>query len=110
MALNLRIFSVNLGSYLYVTNLFNLKRYRGVIDTEWYHQFTNLIKTYDKNDDGKITMADGEENYFEYMGNVDLDHDGKIDENKLKPEQGPYLNPVIYLDHRRMQIGFTVSF
>ena len=101
---------VNLGSYLYVTNLFNLKRYRGVIDTEWYHQFTNLIKTYDKNDDGKITMADGEENYFEYMGNVDLDHDGKIDENKLKPEQGPYLNPVIYQDQRRMQIGFTVSF
>ena len=44
------------------------------------------------------------------MENVDLDHDGKVDENKLYPEQGPYLNLVIYQDQRRLQIGFTVSF
>ena len=105
-----QVFGTDLGAYIYINNLFNLKRYRSVVDTEWYYQFQSLIDTYDKNDDGEVTMADGQDNYFEYMGNVDLDHDGKVDENKLYPEQGPYLNPVIYQDQRRLQVGFTVSF
>jgi len=105
-----QVAGTNIGAYMYVTNLFNFKRYRGVVDTEWYHQFRSLIDTYDENNDGEVTMEDGQDNYFGYMGNVDLDHDGKVDENKLYPEQGPYLNPVIYQDQRRVQIGLTVSF
>ena len=105
-----KIAGTNLGTYLYVTNLFDMKRFRGVADREWYHQFKGLVDTYDENGDGKVTLADGQDKYFEYMGNVDLDHDGKIDKNKLNPEQGAHLNPTVYQDQRRMQVGFTVSF
>lgn len=102
--------NTNLGAYLYVTNLFNLRRYRGVADTEWYHNFKTLIETYDTNDDGEVTLEDGQETYFEYMGNVDLDKDGFGDDNKLYPEQGSDSNPVYYQDQRRIQVGLTVSF
>ena len=44
------------------------------------------------------------------MSQVDLDHDGLVDKNKLNPERGAYLHPAIYQDVRRFRLGVTVSF
>ncbi|MAE42141.1 hypothetical protein CMO93_00085 [Candidatus Woesearchaeota archaeon] len=96
--------------FLYITNLFNLQRFRNVDDTDWYHQYTKLKNLYDSNNDGKVTTADGQENFFAYMSNVDLDHDGFVDENKLNPERGAYLHPGWYQDVRRFRIGISLSF
>ena len=95
---------------LYITNLFNLQRYRYVNDTNWYHQYIKLVEQYDTNDDGKVTSADGQENFFAYMSNVDLDQDGYTDKNKLYPERGAYLQPGVYQDLRRFRIGVSISF
>ena len=43
------------------------------------------------------------------MSNVDLDHDGKVDDNKLNPERGPYMHPAVYQEERRFRIGITIG-
>ena len=41
---------------------------------------------------------------------VDLNQDGKADYNKLHPEMGSDLNPAVYADSRRFQIGMSFGF
>ncbi len=116
MTSNMRMsYKIKLGKYygsifMYVTNLLNLRRFNDVDDLNWYHQYQQLVEQFDNNGDGEITMDDGQDNYFGYMSNVDLDHDGKVDANKKYPERGPYLHPAIYQDKRRFQIGITIGF
>ena len=110
MSYSFNVSNIKGSVFLYVTNLFNLQRFRVVNDTNWYFQYSKLINQYDSNDDGKVTSADGQENFFAYMSNVDLDHDGFVDKNKLNPERGAYLHPAIYQDVRRFRLGVTVSF
>ncbi len=116
MTSNMRLsYKIKLGKYngnlfMYITNLFNLQRFRQVNDLNWYHQYRQLVTQFDSNGDGEVTASDGQENFFGYMSNVDLDHDGKIDANKLNPERGPYMHPAIYQEKRRFQIGFTIGF
>ena len=96
--------------FLYITNLFNLQRFRQVNDLNWYHQFQQLVSQFDSNGDGKVSASDGQENFFEYMSNVDLDHDGKADANKINPERGPYMHPAVHQEERRFRIGITLGF
>ncbi|MBC8479047.1 MAG: TonB-dependent receptor, partial [FCB group bacterium] len=86
--------------YMIVTNLFDRKNIRGVADEEWYHTFRTINERYE---DGKIT-------YFEYMNQVDLNKDGKVDKNKKYPEMGSDLDPSVYSDGRRFRIGVTFEF
>lgn len=110
MSYKFSVSNINGSIFLYITNLFNLQRYRYVNDTNWYHQYIKLVEQYDTNDDGKVTSADGQENFFAYMSNVDLDQDGYTDKNKLYPERGAYLQPGVYQDLRRFRIGVSISF
>lgn len=116
MTSNMRLsYNLKLGKYkgnlfIYVTNLFNLQRFRQVNDLNWYYQYKQLVSQFDTNGDGEVTTGDGQENFFGYMSNVDLDHDGKIDDNKLNPERGPYMHPAIYQEKRHFRIGITIGF
>ena len=115
MTSNMRVsYKFKLGKYdanlfMYITNLFDLQRFRQVNDINWYHQYQQLVSRFDSNGDGKVTNSDGQENFFEYMSNVDLDHDGKVDDNKLNPERGPYMHPAVYQEERRFRIGITIG-
>ena len=44
------------------------------------------------------------------MSNVDLDHDGEVDDNKQNPERGPYMHPAVYQEKRHFRIGITIGF
>ena len=116
MTSNMRVsYKLKLGKYnanlfLYITNLFDLQRFRQVNDLNWYHQYQQLLSQFDSNGDGEVTNSDGQENFFAYMSNVDLDHDGKVDDNKLYPERGPYMHPAVYQEGRRFRIGITIGF
>ncbi|HIB30037.1 MAG TPA: hypothetical protein EYO24_05930 [Candidatus Marinimicrobia bacterium] len=116
MTSNMRLsYKIKLGKFsgnlfMYITNLFDLQRFRQVNDLNWYHQYQQLMSQFDSNGDGEVTSGDGEENFFGYMSNVDLDHDGKIDANKLNPERGPYMHPAVYQEKRRFRIGITIGF
>ena len=116
MTSNMRVsYKLKLGKYnanlfLYITNLFDLQRFRQVNDINWYHQYQQLLSQFDSNGDGEVTNSDGQENFFAYMSNVDLDHDGKVDDNKLYPERGPYMHPAVYQEARRFRIGITIGF
>jgi outer membrane receptor protein involved in Fe transport len=116
MTSNMRVsYKLKLGKYnanlfLYITNLFDLQRFRQVNDLNWYHQYQQLLSQFDSNGDGEVTNSDGQENFFAYMSNVDLDHDGKVDDNKLYPERGPYMHPAVYQEARRFRIGITIGF
>ena len=116
MTSNMRVsYKLKLGKYnanlfLYITNLFDLQRFRQVNDLNWYHQYQQLLSQFDSNGDGEVTNSDGQENFFAYMSNVDLDHDGKVDDNKLYPERGPYMHPAVYQEGRHFRIGITIGF
>ncbi len=86
--------------YMIVSNLFDRKNLRRVSDTEWYYTFKTINDQYNN---GEIT-------YFEYMNQVDLNHDGKVDRNKKYPEMGSDLDPSVYADGRRFKIGVTLEF
>ena len=96
--------------FLYITNLFNLQRFKQVNDLNWYHQYQQLVSQFDDNGDGEVTVSDGQENFFGYMSNVDLDHDGEVDDNKQNPERGPYMHPAVYQEKRHFRIGITIGF
>ena len=90
----------NTQVFMMVTNLFNSKNFTGVADVEWYHTYRTINEKYDK---GEFTEE-------EYLDLVDLDQDGKADYNKLHPEMGSDLNPAVYADGRRFQIGLSFGF
>ncbi len=83
--------------FVSVSNLFDRENIRGVADTEWYHTYTMMQEAYD----------DGDMHYFDYMSQMDLDRDGKVDLNKKNPEMGSDLDPSVYADSRRFRIGVS---
>ncbi|MQY72090.1 MAG: TonB-dependent receptor, partial [Dehalococcoidia bacterium] len=97
MSYGFSIGKMRASMFFLVNNLFNKRDVRRLPDVQWYHTYKTLAEDYES---GKIT-------YNEYMTQVDLNHDGKIDQNKNYPERGAYLNPVVYSDIRRVQIGLS---
>ena len=114
MTSNMRVsYKFKLGTFngdlfMYITNLFNLQRFRGVNDVNWYHLQQQYLSQFDSNGDGEVTTAD--ENFFGYMSLVDLDHDGETDANKQNPERGIDMNPSVYQEKRRFRIGISIGF
>ena len=90
----------NAQLFMLVTNLFDAKNFTGVADVEWYHTYRTLAEAHDA---GDLTDA-------EYLAQTDSDNDGKTDYNKLYPEMGSDLNPAVYGDSRRFQIGISLGF
>ncbi len=90
----------NAQVFMLVTNLFNKKNINNVADTEWYHTYRTLKEAYDA---GDLT-------YDEYLAQTDSDNDGEVDYNKSHPEMGSDLNPIVYGDVRRYQIGISFGF
>ena len=114
MTSNMRVsYKFKLGTFngdlfMYITNLFNLQRFRGVNDVNWYHLQQQYLSQFDSNGDGEVTTED--ENFFGYMSLVDLDHDGETDVNKQNPERGIDMNPSVYQEKRRFRIGISIGF
>ena len=114
MTSNMRVsYKFKLGTFngdlfMYITNLFNLQRFRGVNDVNWYHLQQQYLSQFDSNGDGEVTTAD--ENFFGYMSLVDLDHDGERDVNKENPERGIDMNPSVYQEKRRFRLGISIGF
>lgn len=90
----------NTQVFMMVTNLFNSKNFTGVADVEWYHTYRTINEKYE---DGGFTEE-------EYLALVDGDQDGEADYNKLHPEMGSDLNPAVYADGRRFQVGVSFGF
>lgn len=90
----------NAQVFLLITNLFDKRNINTVADTEWYHTYRMLAEAYDA---GDLT-------FDEYLAQTDSDNDGKVDYNKSHPEMGSDLNPVVYGDTRRYQIGISFGF
>lgn len=88
--------------FMLVTNLFNRTNIMGVAnnDYEWYDTYRTINDQY-KN--GNLTEA-------EYLAQVDSDNNGIADYNKTHPEMGAELDPSVYGDKRRFQIGVSLSF
>ena len=116
MTSNMRVsYKFKLGKFngdffMYITNLFNLQRFRGVNDVNWYHLQQQYLSQFDSNGDGEVNADDGQENFFGYMSLVDLDHDGETDANKLNSERGMDMNPSVYQEERRFRIGISIGF
>ncbi len=90
----------NAQVFILVTNLFNRVNINSVADTEWYHNYRTLADLHDAGD-----LSDEE-----YLAQTDSDNDGKVDYNKSHPEMGSDLNPIVYGDIRRYQIGISFGF
>ncbi|MCF7797893.1 MAG: TonB-dependent receptor [Lentisphaeria bacterium] len=86
--------------FMLVTNLFNRTNILGVSDIEWYDAYKTINERYEN---GELTEA-------EYLDQVDSDNDGKADYNKTHPEMGSDLDPSVYGDKRRFQIGISLAF
>jgi len=110
LSYKLKLGKFNGNLFMYITNLFNLQRFRQVNDVNWYHLQQQYISQFDSNGDGEVTAGDGQENFFGYMSLVDLDHDGKVDANKQNPERGMYMHPAVHQEKRRFKIGITIGF
>ncbi len=114
MTSNMRVsYKLKLGKFngdlfMHITNLFNLQRFRGVNDVNWYHLQQQYLSQFDSNGDGEVTTAD--ENFFGYMSLVDLDHDGETDANKQNPERGINMNPSVYQEKRHFRLGISIGF
>ena len=114
MTSNMRVsYKFKLGKFngdlfMYITNLFNLQRFRHVNNVNWYHLQQQYLSQFDSNGDGEVTTED--ENFFGYMALVDLDHDGETDANKLNSERGMDMNPSVYQEKRRFRIGISIGF
>ncbi len=111
MTYTFKVGQVNSSAYILVTNLFDRRnllraghslpsRTSRLSDVQWYHTYKTLA---DKYEAGEIDLNT-------YMTQVDLNHDGKVDQNKLYPERGAYLNPAVYADVRRIKMGLYFSF
>lgn len=90
----------NAQVFMMITNVFDAQNFNGVADVEWYHTYRMLAEAHDA---GDLTDA-------EYLAQTDSDNDGETDYNKSHPEMGSDLNPAIYADSRRFQIGFSLGF
>lgn len=89
----------NAQIFMLISNLFDRTNINGVADVEWYHTYRTLAETYEA---GDLT-------FDEYLAQTDSDNDGKVDYNKSHPEMGSDLNPAVYGDKRRFQIGISVG-
>ncbi|OIO64666.1 MAG: hypothetical protein AUJ47_03530 [Candidatus Marinimicrobia bacterium CG1_02_48_14] len=86
--------------FMLATNIFDRTNILNVSDIEWY----DVYRTYnDQYKNGSLT-------YDEYLALVDSDNDGKPDYNKTHPEMGSDLDPSVYADGRRFQVGVSFSF
>ena len=90
----------NTQVFMLVTNLFDRVNINTVADTEWYHTYRTLAEVYEA---GDLTFE-------EYLAQTDSNNDGEVDYNKSHPEMGSDLNPVVYGDTRRYQIGISFGF
>ena len=91
---------VDASFFMLITNLFNRTNINAVSDIEWYHTYRTLA---DQHDAGELTDE-------EYLAQTDSDGDGEVDYNKSHPEMGSDLDPSVYGDKRRFQVGVSFSF
>lgn len=86
--------------FMLATNLFNRTNILRVSDIQWYDAYKTIN---DEHNSGKLSDA-------EYLAQVDSDNNGLPDYNKTHPEMGSDLDPSVYGDKRRFQIGLSLSF
>jgi len=105
--------NISMEVFFWVNNLFNKRNLIDIVDVDWYENYTDIQKRYEKGelseeeylqlmDTGPNGVYDGREN--------DPFEDGKPDWNKLYPAGGRYGDKSVYSEGRTFRLGIGLVF